>query len=199
MITNLYMDNHTIIHRLSPMLKIIGLIIITTLLLIFDTWFMLGSVIFGTLLLYMLAKISIPIMIKQLRFALPMLVFFLIFQLIIHDLWQAFFIIIRLVVILLLGNLLTLTTKTSKLMDSIEYHLRHLTMVGLNPAKISLTFSLCLRFIPVLAMTTKEVMEAQKARGMHKNMIALIVPIIIRSLKMADDIADAIEARSYNP
>ncbi len=84
-------------------------------------------------------------------------------------------------------------------MDSIEYHLRHLTMVGLNPAKISLTFSLCLRFIPVLAMTTKEVMEAQKARGMHKNMIALIVPIIIRSLKMADDIADAIEARSYNP
>ncbi len=199
MITSLYMDNDTIIHRLSPMLKIVGLIIITTLLLIFDTWSMLGSISIFCGILYLTAKIPLSIMMGQLRFALPMLVFFFIFQLIIHDFWQALFIITRLILILLLGNLLTLTTKTSKLMDSIEYHLRHLSIIGLNPAKISLTFSLCLRFIPILAATTKEVMEAQKARGMHKNMIALIVPIIVRSLKMADEIADAIEARSYNP
>lgn len=199
MIANLYIDGNTIIHRASPMLKIVGLIIITTLLLVFDVWFMLGAIAAGNILLYMIAKISPKVMIQQLRFAFPMLVFFFVFQLIIHDLWEAIFIISRLIVILLLGNLLTLTTKTSRLMDSIEYHLRHLSIIGVNPAKISLTFSLCLRFIPVLATITKEVMEAQKARGLHKNVIAVIAPIIIRSLKMADDISDAIEARSYNP
>ncbi len=197
MITSLYMDRHSFLHQLSPMVKILAIIIATILLLIFKTWWMLGAIAFFVLSAYLLAKISPWEMLQQLRFAIPILFFFFIFQLIIHPWQEAVFVIIRLMLILLMGNFLTLTTTISHMMDSMEYHLRYLAHLGANPAKISLAFSLCLRFIPVIAIISTEVRQAQKARGLEKNMFALIIPVIIRTLKMADAVADAIEARSY--
>ena len=44
-----------------------------------------------------------------------------------------------------------------------------------------------------------EVREAQRARGLERSLVALTVPIVVRMLKMSDDIAAAIDARSYDP
>jgi|GEM_PF-839179 len=73
-----------------------------------------------------------------------------------------------------------------------------LARLGVNPARVSLAVSLTLRFIPVVAQTVQDVREAQRARGIEKNMLALAVPVIVRTLKMADDVADAIDARSWD-
>ena len=61
---------------------------------------------------------------------------------------------------------------------------------------VSLALSLTLRFIPVLAQVVQDVQEAQRARGLERNLVALAAPVIVRTLKMADDVADAIDARS---
>ena len=71
--------------------------------------------------------------------------------------------------------------------------------LGVNPAKVSLALSLALRFIPVLAQITREVREAQRVRGLENSVIALAIPLFVRTLRMSDDIADAIEARGYRP
>ncbi len=55
-----------------------------------------------------------------------------------------------------------------------------------------------LRFIPVIATVASEIRDAQRARGLDRSILAMIVPLIIRTLKMADDVADAIEARSFD-
>ena len=40
------------------------------------------------------------------------------------------------------------------------------------------------------------VREAQRARGLDRHPLALAVPLVLRTLKMADEVAEAIEARS---
>jgi biotin transport system permease protein len=44
----------------------------------------------------------------------------------------------------------------------------------------------------------QEILEAQRARGLDRNAIAVLVPLLIKTLKMADDLSDAIDARGYD-
>jgi len=99
----------------------------------------------------------------------------------------------------MMAGLLTLTTRSSDMIAAMERALTGLRHVGLNPAKISLTLSLALRFIPVLASATLEVREAQKVRQLERSVLAVAIPVVIRTLRMADDIADALDARGYDP
>jgi len=105
----------------------------------------------------------------------------------------------RLAALMLMAALVTLTTRTSEMIDALEKGLFWLRFLRINPAKVSLALSLALRFIPVLAGITAEVREAQKARGLDRSVLAVAIPVIVRTLKMADDIAAALEARAWDP
>jgi len=108
-------------------------------------------------------------------------------------------VIARLAALMLMAALVTLTTRTTEMIDALEKGLFWLRYVRINPAKVSLALSLAMRFIPVLAAIVAEVREAQKARGLDRSLIAIAIPVIVRTLKMADDIAAALEARAYDP
>jgi len=105
---------------------------------------------------------------------------------------------LRFCALFLVASLFTLTTATSKMMDSLERFFIFLKPLGINPAKVSLLLSLTLRFIPMFAQILNEVREAQKARGLGNNIVAIINPLIIRALKIQDDVASAIKARGYD-
>ncbi len=100
---------------------------------------------------------------------------------------------------LLLAGLVTLTTRSSDMIAAVERGLAILRPIGVNPAKIGLAFSLALRFIPVLAKATQEVREAQKTRGLERSILATAIPVAVRTLKMGDEIAQAIDARGWDP
>ena len=94
--------------------------------------------------------------------------------------------------------LVTLTTKMSDMIDVVERVIRPLGYVGINPSKVSMMLSMVIRFIPLMMREAQEILEAQRARGLDRNAIALLVPLLIKTLKMADDLSDAIEARGYD-
>ncbi len=50
--------------------------------------------------------------------------------------------------------------------------------------------------MPVLASVAADIREAQAARGLDRSVFALAVPLTLRTLRMADEIAEAIDARS---
>ena len=58
--------------------------------------------------------------------------------------------------------------------------------------------SMVIRFIPLMMREAREILEAQRARGLDRSAIALLMPLLIKTLKMADDLSDAIEARCYD-
>lgn len=65
-----------------------------------------------------------------------------------------------------------------------------------DPARVSLALALCLRFVPEIWRNYLEIREAQAARGLAHHPLALLVPLIVRTLKRAEEVAQAIDARS---
>ncbi|OCA56351.1 energy-coupling factor transporter transmembrane component T family protein [Photorhabdus namnaonensis] len=194
-----YNPGSSFVHRVSPGLKIISLVILGTLLFVIPRIDLSVAALACIVLLYLLARISLKTAWMQLRPALWVLALIFIVQLLLHHWTAGVLVVVRLVSLLLLASLVTLTTRSSDMIDALEKGLGWLYYLGINPGKVSLALSLALRFIPVLASITEEVREAQKARGLDKSVIAIAVPVIVRMLKMADDISAAIEARSYDP
>lgn len=88
------------------------------------------------------------------------------------------------------------TTSYADIADGLASLLKPLSYFGLKPAKISLAFTLALRFMPLIMDSFNEVKMAQHARGIDKNFKVILIPWIIKIIKMADTISEAIEIRS---
>ncbi|MGJ3265385.1 MAG: energy-coupling factor transporter transmembrane component T family protein [Salinarimonas sp.] len=106
----------------------------------------------------------------------------------------------RIVALVLLGYALTLTTRTSDLLATLERLLAPLERIGLADAgKVALAVSLVLRFVPEIIKQAADIREARAARGLRVGPVALVVPMVVRVLRSADAIAEAIDARAYPP
>ena len=134
----------------------------------------------------------------QLRPALLFLVPIFLFHVFVTDWALGLETVLRIVVLLLLAVLVTLTTRLSDMIDVIERATRPLRHVGVNPSKVGMMLSMVIRFIPLMVREAQEILEAQRARGLDRSAIALLVPLLIKTLKMADDLSDAIDARGYD-
>ena len=136
---------------------------------------------------------------RQLRTVLIFLVPIFLFHVFITDWMLGLETVLRILVLLLLAVLVTLTTKPTEMIDVLEAAIRPLRHVGVNPSKASMMLSMVIRFIPMMMREAQEILEAQRARGLDRNAIALLMPLLIKTLKMADDLSEAIEARGYDP
>jgi len=106
---------------------------------------------------------------------------------------------LRMISLLLLALAVSWTTSVSALMEVVEACLKPLDRLGwVKHAEITLTFGLTLRMIPELSSQWHEIREAQIARGLDRHVLICIVPMIVRTLKRAQDIADAIDVRQLN-
>ncbi|MCE2492918.1 MAG: energy-coupling factor transporter transmembrane protein EcfT [Alphaproteobacteria bacterium] len=137
--------------------------------------------------------------VRQLRTAMILLIPIFLFHVFITDWVLGLETVLRILVLLLLAVLVTLTTKPTEMIDVLEAAARPLRHVGVNPSKASMMLSMVIRFIPMMMREAQEILEAQRARGLDRNAIALLMPLLIKTLKMADDLSEAIEARGYDP
>ena len=136
---------------------------------------------------------------RQLRTAMILLIPIFLFHVFITDWVLGLETVLRILVLLLLAVLVTLTTKPTEMIDVLEAAARPLRHIGVNPSKASMMLSMVIRFIPMMMREAQEILEAQRARGLDRNAIALLMPLLIKTLKMADDLSEAIEARGYDP
>lgn len=103
---------------------------------------------------------------------------------------------LRLAAMVMFGLLVTLTTSLSAMMDVVSRLLKPLERLGLLRAeRVALAFGMTLRMVPELYSQWNQIREAQAARGLESHPIAMIVPMLVRTLKRADEMAEAIDAR----
>ena len=120
---------------------------------------------------------------------------------------SAGFMALRLVLLILGTQLLTLTTSPIALTDGIESLLKPLSKIGFPAHELAMMMSIALRFIPTLMEETDKIMKAQTARGADfetgnlvqkaKSMLPLLVPLFVSAFRRADELAMAMEARCY--
>jgi len=100
----------------------------------------------------------------------------------------------RVVALLLLADLVTRTTRMGDLLDALRRVLRPLRRVGVDPETVAMTLSLTIAMIPVIAALAGQVRDAQRARGMRLGPRAAL-PLLVLTMKHADDVGDALVAR----
>ena len=197
MLTDLYVFGDSPAHRARPVVKIVALVILCTSLFIFEGWPSVaiagGLVICG----FALAGLKPRHAFVSLRPALWILAAIFVVQAFLTDVIFASFIVLRFVVLILAAALVTLTTKTSEFVEGIQAALKHAPS-WVPKDQIALAVSLCLRFIPLIRTVLHEVRQAQRARGLDRNLTALLVPLVVRTLKTADEVSQAIYSRSFD-
>lgn len=102
---------------------------------------------------------------------------------------------LRLLVVIAAAAVVTLTTRVADILTVLEGLFRPLRVVGVDPTRIGLVFAMTIRFVPLLADRLAEIHQAQRARGRERPGVTLLAPLLISTLRLADDVGDALDAR----
>lgn len=103
--------------------------------------------------------------------------------------------VLRMATLVLLANLVTLTTRMDAMMTAVTPILRPLQWVGVDPKRIAFAVALLIRFIPVLMATLHSLREAWRARGGGRQVWRLAIPMTIQAIRLSDHVAEALAAR----
>ena len=93
------------------------------------------------------------------------------------------------------SRLLTLTTPGAVLIDALVRGLRPLRAVGVDPERVGLAVAVMVGSIPVLLDTFGQVRQAARARGRERQLVALVTPVVIRTVGHAQATGAALAAR----
>lgn len=196
MIQALYLPAASPLHRMRPGVKLFLLPVFAALL--FATASL--PAVMGALALvlgaFALAEIPVPVLLRQLRPAALVLGLLFLAQAWFGGWASAALVCLRFLALILAASLVTLTTRPSAMVAALEIFFRRFRFLGVDPEKLSLAISMVIRFIPVIQAVAGEVREAQAARGRSGSLVRLAVPVVVRTLKLADEVAEAIDARS---
>ena len=224
MVLGRYISGDSIVRRLDPRSKLLAMMLL--ILIVFWANNPLTNLILfiATGIFIALSGVSLSFFIQGLKSMFFLIAFTTIFQLFFisngnvlfefsfvritdYALQQAGIIFCRFVLIIFFSTLLTLTTMPLSLASAVEALLAPLKRVKVPVHEIGLMLSMSLRFVPTLMDDTTRIMNAQKARGVDfgegsivqkvKAMIPILIPLFATSLKRADSLAIAMEARGY--
>ena len=219
-----YFPGNTIVHRLDPRTKLLmTLLYIVTLFLC--KWF----VSYGLMLAFLitaivLSKIRPKALFKGLKPLIIIIVFtalinlfytdgtvlaeFWIFRITAEGIRNAFFLVLRIMMLVMGTFLLTYTTSPIALTDGLESLLSPLKKIRFPVHELAMMMSIALRFIPTLIEETDKIISAQKARGADfetgnifrraKALIPILIPLFVSAFRRADELATAMECRCYH-
>ena len=221
-----YLPLTSIIHNMDPRAKIGAMLLMMVA--IFIPAGYTGYIIIGiaVVLTALLAKLKLSFLWRAMKPMLFMLSFLLIINLLVvrsgdvlitigswniytDALTQTLYIVIRLALMIMITTILTATTKPLELTLGIEDLLKPFKVIGVPAHDIAMMISIALRFIPTLLEETQRIMKAQASRGVEfsegslkekiLSIVSLIIPLFISAFQRAEDLANAMESRNYNP
>lgn len=222
-----YYEGTSFVHRLDPRTKLLLLVaVIVFIFMTANAWSFLLSVLFVSVIVAA-TKIPFKMYLKNIKGILPIVIFTAIINIFYGDggrvllsfwrlsittmgIYRAFYMAMRILLLITVSAALTYTTTPNDLTDAIEKLFSPLKVIHLGGAvhTIAMMMTIALRFIPTLVEETEKIMNAQKARGADlengklteriRALIPILIPLLISSVRRAYDLAEAMECRCYN-
>ena len=220
-----YFPGNSVVHRLDPRTKLIAVVLYIVALFLCK-FFVSYALMFGALCLCIKAsKVPVKSIVRGMK---PVLLIVIItavlnlfytpgehvllkvwvLQITLEGVFSAFFMVIRIMMLIAGTFLLTYTTSPILLTDGLEALLNPLKKIKVPVHELAMMMSIALRFIPTLIEETDKIMSAQRARGADfesgnliqraKALIPLLVPLFISAFRRADELAVAMECRCYH-
>ena len=192
-----YFPGTSVIHRLDPRTKLLGVILYIVALFLAKSWISYGVVLCFLIFAISVSKIPPKSIVSGMKPLVIILVFTGVLNLFYSDggvvlvkLWKltitteglkrAIFMTSRILMLISGTFLLTYTTSPISLTDGLESLLGPLKKLHMPVHELSMMMCIALRFIPTLIEETDKIMNAQKARGAQ-----------------LDELATAMECRCY--
>lgn len=221
-----YLPLDSVIHKMDPRMKILAMLIMLISIFINAGWIGYGIIFAVMTCVIVMAKLSWSFVWKAMKPMLFMLCFLLVinalvvregfvlftvfgFSLYSGAVLQTLYIAVRLLLMIMITTCLTATTKPMDMTLGIEDLLSPFRKIGVPAHEIAMLISIALRFIPDLIEETQRIMKAQQSRGVDMQegslmekvsaILSLIVPLFVSAFQRAEDLANAMEARGYNP
>ena len=220
-----YFPGSSPVHKLDPRTKLIA-VLLYIIALFLASWFVSYAVMFLVLAgSVAISRVPIKSLVSGMKPVVFILVFtallnlfytpgehilaqFWIFTITLEGVFQAFFMVVRILMLIAGTFLLTYTTSPIMLTDGLESLLSPLKAIKVPVHELAMMMSIALRFIPTLIEETDKIMSAQKARGADfetgnlfqkaKALVPLLVPLFISAFRRADELAVAMECRCYH-
>ena len=221
-----FFPGESVIHRLDPRTKLIMLVVYIVALFMAVSWVSYGIMAAFLLIAIKISTIPPKSIVKGMKPLVMILVFtgilnlffttgegtplvsFWVLTIYAEGITRAFFMVVRILMLISGTFLLTYTTSPIALTDGLESLMSPLKKVGVPVHELSMMMCIALRFIPTLIEETDKIMCAQKARGADfengslvdraKALIPILVPLFISAFRRADELATAMECRCYH-
>ncbi len=220
-----FFPGKTVIHRLDPRTKLLLLIVYIVALFLAKSYASYALVLVFLVGVTVLGKIPFKAMTRGLK---PMLIFIIFTAVLnlfytkggtllldwwIFEIWSdgvrtAFFMVLRIMMLICGTFLLTYTTSPIALTDALERLLNPLKKLHVPVHELAMMMSIALRFIPTLIEETDKIISAQKARGADfetgsiirraKALVPILIPLFVSAFRRADELATAMECRCYH-
>ena len=219
-----YFPGTSLIHRLDPRTKLLGVILYIVALFLAKSWISYAVVLAFLIFAVSVSKIPPKSIVSGMKPLVIILVFTGVLNLFYTDggivlvkVWKlvitteglkrAVLMTSRILMLISGTFLLTYTTSPIALTDGLESLLGPLKKLHVPVHELSMMMCIALRFIPTLIEETDKIMNAQKARGADfetgsvidraKALIPVLVPLFISAFRRADELATAMECRCY--
>ncbi|MCH5153692.1 MAG: energy-coupling factor transporter transmembrane protein EcfT [Clostridiales bacterium] len=221
-----YYPASSVVHRADPRIKLVILILYLVTVFFCNSFFSYAFMTVFVLITILLSRVPILKVLKSLRLILFILLFTTVLMMIFYvdegsaplAEWGIFHIYLngiyaaiklgwRLMLLVMMPTVLTLTSTPTELCDGLESLLSPLKVLHLPVHELALIMSIALRLIPTLIEETDKIINAQKARGAAfdsrnpfkkiKAMIPVLIPLFVSSFRRADELADAMDSRCY--
>lgn len=217
------MPGTSIIHQLDPRTKLLGWLAMVTAILVSYSW---PVLLLNTGLIFMviyLAQTSLSSVMRGIKWLWIIFIFSFLAQCIytqgvplfslgpltvtVEGVYRGLSTFLRLLILFLSSTILTMTTSPMKLAGGLEALFAPLARLGAPVNQFAMLITISLRFIPTLLEEAETITRAQKSRGAPftspkklvrlKTSLAVLIPLVVGSLKRATDLATAMESRCY--
>lgn len=198
MLTGAYAEGRSLLHRLPVPAKLLALALFLLPVSLVQTPWMTGGSALVVLAAYLGCRIPLALGWGEVRPLRWFLLFMAPFQWWSGG-WEAVVVTCGgMAVAVAAAGLVTLTTRVSEMLDGVQHIARPLRHVGVSPERVALTVSLALRSIPVVGQLLQQTLEARRARGLDRSVRAVATPLVIRTVRHADRVGDALAARGID-
>lgn len=198
MLTGVHVPGNSLLHRARPGVKIAALLALTSVLVAAAHPVVLAA---GAVVV-VVAGLAAGLGVRGLwRLARPMR--WIVLLLLPVQWWtlgpqQAVVLVGGLVVTVVAAGVVTATTRVDDMLDTLAWALRPLRRLGVDPDRVALLFALVVRAVPVIAGLVETAREARRARGLDRSLRALLVPVVVRAVRHAQGVGDALVARGFD-
>ncbi len=199
-----FSERESIVHRIDARLKIIFLLIFSSILVALNNSVNLIFASIGIVFLLLISRISFRQILKGAKTIISVYAFIILMYVIFsrESIFMGLISMWKFALMLFAGLVLTSTTTLSHLVAGIEWLVSPLRFLKINPRNIALMLSLTIRFIPQFFFYGRKVHDAHLSRlsdlKKPKQIGLFFVKMMNRMIISASTVSDSLEARGYD-